>query len=202
MLYFANPEYFWLLLLVPLLMELVAGLTRRESSVRRSLGRAASLLLIPAGFAAYCFINYLVAGDPFQFMVYQKEHWGQQLGLFFNTAAYQTDLTRSSFTANPHNFWGLWLPNLLAVLAAPALIAAAAQKLRASYTAWFIAYYVIAVGATWLLSAPRYLMAMPALPLALALLTEREDAKTLSVVVLTLLWLLYFLAVLQRWQVW
>lgn len=191
-----------LLLLVPLLMELVAGRTRKQLPLRKALGRIAALLLIPAGFAAYCYINYLVAGDPFRFLVYQKEHWGQQLGLFFNTAAYQAELTLSNRVSNPHNFWGLWLPNLLAVLSAPALIAAAAKKLRASYTAWFIAYYCVAVGATWLLSAPRYLMAMPALPLSLALLTEKEDAKTAGAVVLTLLWLLYFLAFLMRWQVW
>ena len=89
-----------------------------------------------------------------------------------------------------------------AYFGALALLAAAVKKLRPSYTAWFIAYYVIAIGATWLLSAPRYLMAMPVLPMALGRLTEKESAKTCAVIVLSLLWPLYFLAFLQSWQVW
>ena len=191
-----------LMLLVPLIMELVAGCVREKPKARALVPKLLSLLLIPLGFAAYCVVNYLVAGNPFQFMIYQAEHWSQHLGLFFNTAAYQAERAVSSFADKPSNFLGLWLPNLLYGFGALALAAGAAKKLRPSYTAWFIAYFVIAIGATWLLSAPRYLMAMPALPIALALLTEKEGAKTGAVVSLTLLWLLYFLAFLQRWQVW
>ena len=191
-----------LMLLVPLVMELVAEAVRKNPPAKTLAPRIASLLLVPLGFAAYCVINDLVAGNPFQFMIYQAEHWSQHLGLFFNTAAYQTERAILSVADKPQNFLGLWLPNLIYGFGALALAAAAAKKLRASYTAWFIAYFVIAIGATWLLSAPRYLMAMPVLPLILALLTERENAKTGAVVSLTLLWLLYFIAFLRRWQVW
>lgn len=191
-----------LMLLAPLVMELVAEAVRKKPPAKKLILRAAALLLVPLGFAVYCFINYLVSGNPFQFMVYQAEHWSQHLGFFFNTAAYQTERAVSSFAESAHTFWGLWLPNLIYHFASLALVAAAAKKLRASYTAWFIAYYVIAIGATWLLSAPRYLMAMPVLPMALGALTEKESAKTGAVVTLTLLWTLYFLAFLLRWQVW
>ena len=190
-----------LMLAVPLIMELVAQAVR-EKHVNKLLPRAACVLLVPLGFAAYCVINYFVAGNPWQFMIYQAEHWGQHLGLFFNTAAYQTELAIGTFTDNPHNFCGLWLPNLIFGLGSLALVAAAVTDLRPSYCAWFIAYYVIAVGATWLLSAPRYLMAMPVLPMALGRLSEKKPAKTAMLILLTLLWLLYFLAFLQRWQVW
>lgn len=191
-----------LMLLAPLIMELVAAAVREKPPLKKLLPRALSLLLVPLGFAAYCVINYLVSGNPFQFMIYQAEHWSQHLGYFFNTAAYQTDRLITSFREQPSLFCGLWLPNILYHFAALALVIAAAKKLRASYTAWFIAYFVIAIGATWLLSAPRYLMAMPVLPLALGLLTEKRSARYTAVITLTLLWLLYFLAFLRRWQVW
>ncbi len=191
-----------LTLLVPLIMELVAVLARRKLGAGAVVLRLVSLLLIPLGFAAYCVVNWFVAGDPFQFMTYQSEHWSQHLGLFFNTAAYQSELAISCFSDRTSQFFGLWLPNLIYVFGALALVAAAAEKLRPSYTAWFIAYYVIAIGATWLLSAPRYLMAMPILPLSLALLTEKVSKKSISIVILTLLGTLYFLAFLKRWQVW
>ena len=135
-------------------------------------------------------------------MTYQSEHWSQHLGLFFNTAAYQAELAVGAWAEKPHNTLGLWLPNLLYLFAAPLLIAFASRKLRASYTAWFIGYYFVAVGATWLLSAPRYLMAMPVLPLALALLTEKERGKTVALITLSMLWILYFIPFLLRWQVW
>ncbi len=191
-----------LMLMAPLVMELVAQALRSRLPAKKLAPRAAALLIVPLGFAAYCVINYQVSGNPFQFTVYQAEHWSQRLGLFFNTASYQTERAISTFRDNPHTFWGLWLPNLIYGFGALILVAAAVKRLRASYGAWFIAYYVIAIGATWLLSAPRYLMAMPVLPLAIGQLTEKESAKTGAVIALSMLWLLYFLAFLARWQVW
>jgi len=137
-----------------------------------------ALLLVPAGFAGYLWINYLVAGNPFQFMIYQHEHWSQGLGLFFNTAAYQTHYALDAAERGEYStLMGLWLPNLAAVFGALAILLAAAKKLRASETAWAIAYYVIAVGATWLLSAPRYMAVLLPLPTGLALVSERKRVR-------------------------
>ena len=191
-----------LTLLVPLIMELVHSLVREKLPLKTLLPRCLALLLVPAGFGGYCLVNYLVSGDPLQFLTYQSEHWHQHLGLFFHTASYQTELALSSFTADPPLFWGLWLPNLLASLASLAMLAGAAKRLRPSYGAWAIAYYVIAIGATWLLSAPRYLLALPVLPLSLALLTEKKSRAAFLLPLLAILWTLYFLAFLLRWQVW
>ena len=189
-------------LLVPLAMELIRAAARGSLPRRRAPLCALALLLVPAGFGLYCYVNYAVSGNPFQFTVYQAEHWGQRLGLFFNTAAYQTKLAVESFGTKPPMFFGLWLPNLLTSFGALALTALAAGRLRASYTGWFIGYFVAAIGATWLLSAPRYLMATPILPAALALLTENKKARLAALLALPPLWLLYFLAFLARWQVW
>ena len=55
---------------------------------------------------------------------------------------------------------------------------AAAKRLRPSTMAYFLAYFVIAIGATWLLSAPRYLAACFPLAIALAAIadTRKKDA--------------------------
>ncbi len=191
-----------LTLLAPLVLELVASAVRRPDGRRTAL-RAAALLLIPAGFGAYCYVNYRVAGDPFQYMVYQREHWGQQLGWFFNTAAYQTENLLRCAGTDAHKFWGLWLPNLLACFASLGVFCAAAKRLRPSYTAWFIGYFFVAVGVTWLLSAPRYLLTFFPLPAALALLTEkRPRAAVCTAAVCTLAAIFYLLAFVLRWQVW
>ncbi len=189
--YAAFTRSLGVILLVPLALELI----RRRARVREYL----ALAVVPLGFAAYCLINYAVSGDAFKFMYYQGSHWGQRLGLFFNTAAYQTENLLSS---PADRVLGLWLPNVLAQLIALALVIAAAKKLRASYTAHFIAYFVVAVGATWLLSAPRYLAAAPAIPAALGLLTDKNESRFLTAALSFAAFLAYFVPFLLRWQVW
>ena len=126
-----------LLLIVPLLWELVHdAVQRRRVDARQVVGA----LLVPLGFAAYCYINWRVAGNPFQFLIYQREHWNQRTGLFFSTAAYQTDyLLRCLRSGNWRDALGLWLPNLIACFSALILLAKTAPRLRASQTAWFLA---------------------------------------------------------------
>ena len=182
-------------LLVPLILELV----RFRKNTRFT--DWTSLLLVPLGFAAYLLINQQVSGNPFQFLVYQSEHWHQNLGLFFNTAAYQTDYAIGTVRDNPHNFWGLWLPNLTASFGALLLMIFAGRKLRGSWMVWFIPYYFIAIGATWLLSAPRYLLVFFPLSEAAAVLTARKGARVAVFILLSILSVLYFQAYLLHWQV-
>lgn len=182
-----------IVLLVPVLWELIAD--RRAGGAQRFF----ALLLIPLGFAAYCGINYAVAGDPFQFMTYQSVHWGQHLGFFFNTAAYQLEYM---FRADAHTALGLWLPNVLYSFAALVLMLFAAPRMRPSDLAFFIAYYVVAIGATWLLSAPRYLVALYPVPMALGAVTQTKRADRIATGCCAILYLLYACAFVLRWQVW
>ena len=114
--YAAFTRSLGLLLFVPLLWELVHdAVQRRRVDARQVVGA----LLVPLGFAAYCYINWRVSGNPFQFLVYQREHWNQRTGLFFSTAAYQTDYFLRSLTSGGwRDALGLWLPNLIACFAA------------------------------------------------------------------------------------
>ena len=198
--YAAFTRSLGLLLIVPLLWELVHDAVQRR---RVSIRQAAGLLLVPLGFAAYCCINRRVSGNPFQFLIYQREHWNQRTGLFFSTAAYQTDyLLRCLRSGNWRDALGLWLPNLIACFSALILLAKAAPRLRASQTAWFLAYYIIAVGATWLLSAPRYLLVLLPVPLALAQCAQKRTANIALTALSALAALGYLIAFALRWQVW
>ncbi len=187
-------------LLVVLLLEALA-LLRREKDAKRFLRRCAGLLLVLAGFGVYCLINWKVSGNAFQFMVYQRDHWHQQMGWFFNTAAYQLE---NAVSAGPHSpeFWGLWIPNLAALFGVLLLMIGAARKMRPSYTAWFLAYYTAAMGATWLLSAPRYLIGLLPVPLAAALAADRESRDLALTILCLVLSPLYLCAFVLRWNVW
>ena len=190
-----------LTLFVPLFFELVSSLAKGKKP-RHPLLHFAALLLIPLGFGAYCAVNYAVSGDPFKFMEYQGQHWGQHMGFFFNTASYQLAEALRNFAAAPTIVLGLWMPNLICTFGSLVLMLFAAKRLRPSYTAWFLAYFVIAIGATWLLSAPRYLAALIPMHMTLSSLTKRRGTDTFLTVLLALFSLFYLTAFALRWQVW
>lgn len=183
-----------IILVVPLVFELV----QRRAKPKDYL----SVLIIPLGFAAYCYINYRVSGDAFKFMEYQSEHWNQNLGWFFNTAAYQSENAVYTFTVNKPNFYGLWLPNVLAQAISLALMLFAVKKLRCSYTAYFLAYFIVTMGATWLLSAPRYIAAVFAVPIALAVVTKNRKTDAAVTAFCVLAGGAYLCEFVLRWQVW
>lgn len=189
-----------LMLFVPLFFEFIGDLLHGKKEYVRGI---CAMLMVSLGFGAYLLVNYLVAGNPFQFMIYQREHWYQSLGLFFNTAAYQTRYALAAAAkGNYETLTGLWLPNLTAVFGALLILLVGAKKLRASETAWAIAYYVIAIGATWLLSAPRYMAVLLPLPITMGLVSKKKSAR----VVLYALWALgsaYYLVMFAlRRSVW
>lgn len=187
-------------LLVVLLLE-AGSFWLKEKDIRAFLRRCAAMLLVPAGFCAYCFINWRVSGNPFQFMVYQREHWHQQMGMFFNTAAYQLENAVHSGPKSPE-LWGLWLPNLIALFGGLLLMVFAVKKMRPSYSAWFMAYYAAAMGATWLLSAPRYLIGFLPMSLAAALAADTKNKDTVLTVLCLVLSPMYLCVFVLRWNVW
>ena len=97
---------------------------------------------------------------------------------------------------------GLSLPNILCTHGALVLLALGARRVRPSYMAYGIAYYVVAIGPTWLLSAPRYLAALFPLGLCLGSLTEKRRADDVCTIIFTVFFVLYEFMLVRRWQVW
>lgn len=193
-------------LVVPLLFELIMEFTHpprhglfppRPGQV---INRLIPLALVPLGFGLYCFVNYQVSGNPFQFLEYQRVHWGQESGYFFNTASYQIALLLNSLKSNLRDALGLWLPNVLACLLSMAVTLFGVNKLRPSYTAWFMVYFYLAAGATWLLSAPRYMVAFFPLSIIAAQFSPRLRWAAVPLFLLT--GTFYLTAFALRWQVW
>ena len=197
-----------ILLFAPACFELVGTIIRerplkgRDSVWRLKMtGNALSLLLIPAGLLLYFYINYRVTGSATMFLTYQRENWHQQLGWFFNTMATQVSNATGSFATDIPMLWGLWIPNILYLFASLGIVIAAQNKLRASNVAYFIAYYAVCMGATWLLSAPRYLTAAYPLALSLGAITEKKVADRIATAICIVLFVLYLLAYVNQWYV-
>ena len=197
-----------ILLFAPACFELVGSIIRerpmhgKESRWRLVVtGKALSLLLIPAGLLLYFYVNYRVTGSATMFLTYQNEQWHQQLGWFFGTMATQVNSATVSFADDVTMRWGLWIPNILYLFGSLGIVIAAQNKLRASNVAYFIAYYAVCMGATWLLSAPRYLTAAYPLALALGAITEKKAIDRIATIVCIALLILYLLAYVKQWYV-
>lgn len=196
-----------LMLFIPVCFELVDYEVQRTNipDWQRSswVPRGLCLLIIPLGFAFYCFICKQVSGEWFKFLEYESQNWGQELGLFFNTASYQMENAIMRFQeGNYEEFMGLWIPGLVCIFGSLLVMCLSVKRIRASYVTYFIAYYVIAIGATWLLSAPRYLAALFPISIGLAQVTENRAVDSFVTVLMASAEVMYICMFIWRWQVW
>lgn len=193
-----------LMLVIPVFFDFLEFLrTAGKKTPGKTVAKGLCLCIIPLGFLAYCCICRAVSGQWFKFLEYQSVHWHQSLGLFFNTAAYQLEYAIADFQSLDYEgLIGLWIPNLLCSFLSLTVMLLAARKLHAGHTAYFIGYFVVAIGATWLLSAPRYLAACFPVSMGLAAVTEKRSADSFATAGLTVLYVLYVLLFVRRWQVW
>ena len=148
-----------------------------------------------AGLGVYLAINQAVYGDLFRFAFYQSENWNQRLGFFWETIRYHGQNFLGWLTNSPDLAWWLcfWAVGTLAV---SLLALAAGGRLPAFVQLHGLAYYAVTNGATWLLSAPRYSLNSPALPLSLACLPRL--ARRVALGLLAVAWAVFFGAFLSR----
>ena len=166
------------------------GAQRNRRLCARVLGGAA---VVGLGFGAYLLINLQVTGAPFTFLTYQREHWAQQFGGFWHsartTAVYMLKDFRYPDASN--GFWCIWLPQAVAMAAVPGMLALRQHRLPLPWAAYAWAYLFAALAPTWLLSGPRYLMALAVLPVLQCRLTDRKWFHIAFVAVQGLLLLAY-----------
>ncbi len=157
------------LLFIEMLLVFLREYKADRSRAFRLLPRCAvGLLLGCCGTLAYLAVSWTVSGSPFTFLTYQRENWNQRLGLFFNTAAYQIEYGLMYLQNGDMKMaLSLSLPNLLCGFAVLGLLYADRKRMRLSYLLWSLVYFALSMGATWLLSGPRYLAMV--FPLALTL---------------------------------
>lgn len=143
---------------------------------------ALGAMLTPAvGLGLYFGLNYAVYGKWNQYQTCQWEHWGQKMGLFTSTVRYHLEYMAAWWSSDPHSAVGLCLAAVLTIMLSMALLAAAARKLPPHWLGYGLAYLALTMGATWLLSAPRYAVGLFCLPVALALLLEKHPRATAAV---------------------
>lgn len=183
------------LLVLPVFIEVSKDWLRSRPSTPGDIAkRICSVCIIPLGTAGYLLINYLVTGSAFTFLTYQSQHWSQQLGPFFSTAAYQTDLFITNISSGKLQLaYGLFLPNLICAFGFLGLLLPSMNKLRPSYSGYALLYFAVSIGCTWLLSGPRYLAVCFPIAFAIARLTEKRKLIRLAAGILLLISMLVYL---------
>lgn len=169
------------LLTVPLAFDYFTG---RQNTAKWWIKHIAAVGMVGIGVLGYLLINYVLYGNAFQFMVFQKDHWYQGFNPFYDTVHYETEYLMSSLAEGDiRSALGLFLPCLLTVFGSLRIMIAVRKNLRRADLAYFLVYFVISIGSAWLLSAPRYMLtAYPmAVGLAAAVKKKRRDAE-LSVI--------------------
>lgn len=180
---------------------LLLGLAALELAAAWCRGKRPALASIPAmlapaaGLGLYFGLNQAVYGCWNQYSVYQWEHWGQKLGLFTNTVRYHLDYMASWWEDNRKAAVGICLAAILCILLALGLLAASVRRLPAAWLGFGLAYLAVTMGATWLLSAPRYAVGLFCLPVALALLLQDRPRLTCGVLAVQVM-----VSVVYTWQ--
>jgi len=181
-----------LLLFVPFLFELISDALSGGFEIKPGpmLKRGAFILGAPLGSALYLLLNWQFHGNPFQFTIYQKEHWHNSLSFFWNTAAYLKDYMLGYIrSGNYRLLFGLSIPNIISFWGTLALILFGVKKRGASVTLYSLAYFIVSFGHGWLISGPRYAACL--FPLALTASDLVEDRKKTDIA-LTCAYLLMF----------
>lgn len=149
------------------------------------------------GTLLYLTINYLVEGDFFRFMYYQKNHWNNSLLPFFKTFRYVREYARGGW--DTQFGMALWDPEYLLIFVyLAAIIYGIVKKHRPMYMVYLITYFLLTYSSTWLISGPRYsVSALPLFMLGGSFLSKHEKLKPAVIMSLLALMTVYMVGYYQ-----
>ncbi len=143
-----------MLLIFPAVYRIVAGRLGKEE--RKISAWDAAVLLIPAGFAVYLIINYVLHGNAFQFLVYEEgEPWYQSTRWVGENIAQQY---RNAMDFQGLDFIIYWPQILLYFLGVVILFYGIREKVRMEYLLYGAVYLGFTYLSGWMISGGRYML--------------------------------------------
>lgn len=187
-----------ILLLIPFLIEffvqndVIKNLYEKKVKIVLNdiLKKGIFAFIIPMGFGLYLLLNKVVTGDWFKFSYWQDIHWSQGFKIFFNGSIPGIMDNIIGSKSSP-DIASLWMPQIIIILVAFfAILYGIKMKMRISYFAYMAVYIFSTISLTWLLSAPRYIMA--AFPIYIVAAKFAKTKKTDMILTFaSLLFLMY-----------
>ncbi len=139
----------------------VAGIALIPALVVEARGRIRRMpwiALTALGLLVYLAINQIVHGDPLWFLRVQREHWYQHAVPPWEPIV---DSVRALFTKSPHGDTRfIHTGRLIGFVFGVVVLVPATRRLRAADAVYAWSGFVLVLSASWLLSLPRYLIAL------------------------------------------
>ncbi len=153
------------------------------------------------GTLVYLFINYRTEGDPFRFLFYQRDHWGNGFAPIWTTITYIVKYTAARWYES--DGMALWIPEFVLFFVYLAAIAYGfKKKVRPVYLCYLTAYFLLTYSSSWLISAGRYtLCALPLFMLEGKFATEHKRAGKVLILLSGLLMMVYMTGYYQWKQI-
>ncbi|MCD8117751.1 MAG: glycosyltransferase family 39 protein [Oscillospiraceae bacterium] len=133
--------------------------------------RLLPLAIMLTGVGIYLWLNYAVEGNPFQFSVYQREHWYQ----------YPVPVTKclsviigQLTTSSAKLLFTTWLPEFLIFLLCLGGLLYGARQLPVTYGVYLLGCVLLNYSLSWPLSCGRYMACAFPLPITIAAASNRR----------------------------
>ena len=163
---------------------------------------AVGLIISTLGTLGYLYINYSIHGDALKFFEYQASNWHQKGSPFFDTPRYLIGYVWTYINGKEiDTLVSLSIPSIAAIFGSLLLMLFKAKKMPAHYSVYFLSYFAVAIGCTWLLSAVRYLSGALPVSLAIAHCTDKKWKTPLLFSILAVLYIGYMYMYMQRMAV-
>lgn len=158
------------------------------------------LLCVPMflGIGVYLYINYHVAGNPFIFLEYQKNNWGNSMLNIFSTISYVQ--RNAAVDWHTSTAMCIWIPeSILFFVYIGAIIYGIVKKMKPSYLSYLIIFFIITYSSSWLISGGRYtISALPLFMIEGIVLTKRPKWKLPIWGISIALFMVYYMGYLTK----
>ena len=185
-----------MLLFFPAVYEIIS--LRLCAEKRRIHVKDVFILLIPAGFGVYLLINYLLHGNPFQFLIYEAgKPWYQSTRWIGGNIAQHFSMAQD----HPGLSWIIyWVQIALYFLALATLFYGVKKKERMMYLLYGGVYLGFSYLSGWMISGGRYMLGC--VPLFIILSKTRDGmGRRLLILGMGMLFFVYSLFFLQGYAI-
>lgn len=172
-------------------VALVAALQAWRQGSKKWKGWLAAAVGPCCGTGIYLLLNWYYYRDWLAFSKIQKQHWTQGLGWIGETVRYLLSYMVKWFESNRNFAVYVSFAGVVCILWACLVLFLNRNRLPVCWLAYGVAYVLTAYGVTWLLSAPRYALSLPMLPMGMVLICKKDWQRVLFVVLESVLGILY-----------
>lgn len=137
---------------------LLAEVFARKAGVRDNVRRLAWISLTAAGLLTYLAINQIVYGDPLTFIAVQRTHWSNQAAAPWQPM--KEAIVALMAGGNDPTFTFIYGGRVAGVLVAVPLLVLAIRRLRLADVLYRWTALILTLSSSWLISFPRYLLAL------------------------------------------